>query len=193
MAEEVVAKRYGTALFEVGKETGNLRELYDEAGQLTNLFRENDQFLPLLMNPQLTREQVQEIIHSVFDGRISVQMENLILVLVDKRRQKDIEGILTYFQNLCKEEYHIGVVYITAPMPVSGVQKQRLESDILKETHYTKLEMHYVIDPSIIGGLIIRIGDRVVDTSVRTKLDKLTNELMKIQLPEVSDEDESAS
>lgn len=179
---ELIARTYGDALFEVGLEKSKLHELWDETVQLKSVFRENGDFLPLLMNPKLTKEELADIVHSVFDGKISEEIMNFMLLLIEKNRQRNILEILTYFQERCKEYYHVGTVYVTAPMPLSGVQKQRLEANLLRDTHYQKLEMHYRIDKTIIGGLVIRIGDRVVDTSVRSRLDKLTSELYKIQI-----------
>ena len=60
--------------------------------------------------------------------------------------------------------------------------KKDVENRLLETTRYVKFEMHYAVDPALIGGMIIRIGDRVVDSSVRTKLYDLTRELSKIQL-----------
>lgn len=179
---ELVARTYGEALFEVGLEKSKLHELWEEAVQLKAVFRENEGLLPLLMNPKLTKEELAGIVRSVFDGRVSEEMLNFMLLLIEKNRQRDLLEILTYFQERCKEYYHVGTVYVTAPMPLSGVQKQRLEAYLLRDTHYQKLEMHYRIDKKIIGGLVIRIGDRVVDTSVRSRLDRLTSELYKIQI-----------
>ena len=61
-------------------------------------------------------------------------------------------------------------------------QKAQIEQKLLQTTSYKKMEMHYGVDGSLIGGMVIRIGDRVVDSSIKTKLSELTRQLMKIQL-----------
>ena len=67
-------------------------------------------------------------------------------------------------------------------MELSDKQKADVEKRILDTTSFKKLEMNYSIDKSLIGGMVIRIGDRVVDTSIKTKLAELTKELNKLQL-----------
>lgn len=71
---------------------------------------------------------------------------------------------------------------MATPMELSDRQKAEVEKRILDTTAFKKLEMNYSVDKSLIGGMVIRIGDRVVDTSIKTKLAELTKELNKIQL-----------
>ena len=71
---------------------------------------------------------------------------------------------------------------MTSAMELSEKQKENVKARLLETTEYEQFEMHYNVDAAIIGGMIIRIGDRVVDSSVKTKLEKLTRELSQIQL-----------
>lgn len=71
---------------------------------------------------------------------------------------------------------------MTSAMELSEAQKEAVEKRLLETTKYVKFEMHYAVDSALIGGMVIRIGDRVVDSSVRTKLNDLARELSKIQL-----------
>ena len=87
-----------------------------------------------------------------------------------------------YFIAKTKEYLKIGIVYVTTPMELSAQQKADVEKKLSDTTGFTTLEMNYSIDKSLIGGMVIRIGDRVVDTSIKTKLSELTKELNKIQL-----------
>ena len=68
------------------------------------------------------------------------------------------------------------------PPPLTPEQEKAVEGKLLATGGYRKMEMHFSVDTAIIGGMIIRIGDRVVDSSIRTKLDDLTKQLLKIQL-----------
>lgn len=93
-----------------------------------------------------------------------------------------MDTVLDYFIDCVKEYKNIGTAYVTSAMELSEAQKEAVEKRLLETTKYVKFEMHYAVDSALIGGMVIRIGDRVVDSSVRTKLNDLTRELSKIQL-----------
>ena len=71
---------------------------------------------------------------------------------------------------------------MTTAVPLKEEQCKRIEQKLLDTTEYTKMEMHYHLDESLIGGMVVRIGDRVVDSSIKTKLSELQKELLKVQL-----------
>ena len=74
------------------------------------------------------------------------------------------------------------MAYVTTAVELNAGQKKAVEAKLLGTSGYEKMEMHFEVDTSIIGGMIIRINDRVVDSSVRTKLNGLTKQLLQIQL-----------
>ena len=71
---------------------------------------------------------------------------------------------------------------MTTAAPLDPARRAAVEGRLLETAGYRSMELHYEVDPSIIGGMIIRVGDRVVDSSIRTKLDSLTKQLLQIQL-----------
>ena len=103
-------------------------------------------------------------------------------MIVDKGHFEQVDSVFTYFIDEVKEYKNIGTAYVTSAMELSDAQKAAVEKRLLETTKYVKFEMHYDVDAELIGGMVIRIGDRVVDSSVRTKLYDLTRELSKIQL-----------
>ncbi len=97
-----------------------------------------------------------------------------------------MEGIFNFFTAKVKEYKNIGVAYVTTPLELSDAKKKQVEERLLETTSYVSFEMHYDIDPTLIGGMVIRIGDRVVDSSIRTKLYHLSKEMSNVQLPSAS-------
>ena len=97
-------------------------------------------------------------------------------------RYEEIDGILASFINMVKEYKKIGIAYVQTPADLTDAQKKRIEQKLLDTTGYVKMEMNYSIDKSLIGGMKIRIGDRVVDSSISTKLNELAKDLRRIQL-----------
>ena len=146
------------------------------------LFRSNGELTDFLNNPKISKTDKVKTMESIFDSRVRKDITGLIVLAVEKDRQNDIRGILEYFITAVKDYLKIGIVNVAAPMELSDRQKAEVEKRILDTTAFKKLEMNYSVDKSLIGGMVIRIGDRVVDTSIKTKLAELTKELNKIQL-----------
>ena len=76
----------------------------------------------------------------------------------------------------------IGVVFVTTAVEISEEKKKEIEARLLGITAYKTMEMHFSVDAGLIGGMVIRIKDRVVDSSVRTKLFELQRQLLKVQV-----------
>jgi F-type H+-transporting ATPase subunit delta len=103
-------------------------------------------------------------------------------VVISKERYKDLPAIFSYFTDRVKEQQKIGVAYVTTAVDLTKDQQNAVERKLLETSGYKKMEMHFDRDGSLIGGMVIRIGDRVVDSSIRTKLNGLTKQLLQIQL-----------
>ena len=91
-------------------------------------------------------------------------------IVAAKGRYKELPGIFAYFTARIKEYKKIGVAEVTSAIPLTGVQKQKVEQKLLQTTPYETMEIEYKVDAAKIGGLMIRIGDRVVDGTVSSRL-----------------------
>ena len=105
-----------------------------------------------------------------------------MVIMTSKGRQNDIVATLEYFKERVLEYKKIGTAFVTTAKPLSDVQKEKIVAKLLDTTNYVSFRMNYSVDESLIGGMIIKIGDRVVDSSIKTKLDGLARDLKKIQL-----------
>ena len=172
---KLVSKTYGDALFEVALESGRMDEFRDEAVAVKAA-------LKLMSHPKIVKEEKVKIIEDIFAEKISAEFVGLLRLIVEKGHFAKVDTVLDYFIDCVKEYKNIGTAYVTSAMELSEAQKAAVEKRLLETTKYVKFEMHYAVDSALIGGMVIRIGDRVVDSSVRTKLNDLTRELSKIQL-----------
>ena len=179
---KLVSKVYGDALFEAAVEAKKMDEMFEEVKQLLVIFKENTDLQKMLDNPKIIREDKENVIETVFRGRISNEIVELMKLMIAKGRYNSIESVFEYFIELVKEEKKIGIAYVTTAMEVTDKQKKDIENRLLETTKYESFEMNYSVDESLIGGMVIRIGDRVVDTSIKTKLYDLSKDLRKIQV-----------
>ena len=97
-------------------------------------------------------------------------------------RFSERNAIFAYFTAKVKEYKKIGVALVTSPFELTAEQKTKIEKKLLDTTDYKKMEITYREDKTLIGGLVIRIGDRVIDTSIKSRLEELRLQLMGISL-----------
>ena len=178
----LVAKTYGDALFELAVESGQVDEMLDEARSIQQILHEDNELSKLMNHPKIVKEEKIEILEQIFKGRVQAEITGLMRMLVSKGHYGEMESVFAYFIDQVKEYKNIGTAYVTAPMPLSDSQKEQIKKKLLETTKYVEFELHYDVDESLIGGMVIRIGDRVVDSSVKSRLMTLTRELSKIQL-----------
>ena len=94
----------------------------------------------------------------------------------------EIDEVLSYFITRVKEYNNIGLATVTSAKALSDSQKEKIKKRLLETTDYKEFEIVYKEDPSLIGGLVIRIKDRVVDSSIKTKIEKLSRNLSETKL-----------
>lgn len=179
---KLVAGTYGDALFELAVEENRTDGLMQEIVELQAVLAENKDFEKILMHPEIPKEEKLQVIETVFRGRISDALTGFLKVVVTKERYRDLPDIFAYFIARVKEYKKIGVARVTSAIPLSDAQKGRIEQKLLETTQYETMEIDYKVDESKIGGLMIRIGDRVVDSTISSRLARLTGSLMGISL-----------
>ncbi len=181
---KLVSKTYGEALYELAMESGEDRALalMDEIRCVEEILESNPQFDVFLKHPGIPKQDKLEVVENVFKGHVSDELAGLLEIVVSKERYGDLQSIFAYFTDRVKEQQKIGVAYVTTAVELDGAQKKAVEGKLLETSWYRKMEMHYRVDASIIGGMVIRINNRVVDSSIRTKLDGMTKQLLQIQL-----------
>lgn len=179
---KLVNKTYGDALFDLAVSEGKTDTLFQEAVELREIFGDNPDLLKLLTNPRIEKNEKIQIVANIFGGRASEEILGFLNIIITKDRQKYIDGILDYFIARAKEYKKIGVVYVTTAIELNKENKDKIENKLLSTTDYESLEMNYTVDEDVIGGMIIKIGDRVVDSTIRTKLEKLSKQLSDVQV-----------
>ncbi len=179
---KLIEGTYGEALFELAVEKNELDSMAEQVDLLAQAFAENPELAKLLNHPKISKEEKITVIENIFKGRFSDDIVGFLVIIVEKDRGAEIDGILDYFQAKVREYKKIGVARVISAVELSADQKKRVEQKLLQQTPYESFEVDYRVDASLIGGMIIRIGDRVVDSSIRTKLDSMTKNLRKVSL-----------
>lgn len=179
---KLVSKVYGDALFSLAVEEDKVESLWKETALILQALTENTEFLTIICHPEMAQDKKLSILNDVFKGGLSKEMMGFLDVLVRKGRIGEILAVLEYFDSQVKEYLKIGVVDVSTPLPLSDEQKKQVEDKLFEVSDYETLEVDYRIDESLLGGMVIRIGNRILDNSIRSKMDAMSRELSKVKL-----------
>lgn len=170
MNNTVLAKRYAKALFQVGKEENSLDDFSKTLSELAQLYVETPEVVDGLTNPlypQNVREKVME--HLVGAMQASALMVNFCNLLVQKRRADVLPDIAMVFQSLVDEERNMCQGTVISAIEISGDLNDKIKATLEKITGKQVIVTNEV-DPTIIGGIIAKVGDLVMDGSIKTQL-----------------------
>lgn len=179
---KLVSKTYGDALFAVAVEENRLDEFFEATQSILQTLEENGDFGKLMNHPKIAKEEKVKIVEESFGSIVPKEILGLMALLITKGHENEMLSVFHYFTDLVKEEKKIGKAYVTTAVALKEEQKEKIQKRLLETTDYETFEMHYHVDASLIGGMTIRIGDRVVDSSIKTKLYDLSRELRNIQV-----------
>ena len=179
---KLISKTYGEALFELAVEEEKTDAMLEEIEGIKQILLENQDYLKFLNHPRISVEEKVTATENIFVGKIDKQLVGFLGIIIQKGRCDNLIDILQYFLDRVKEFKGIGVAYVTTPYELKEDKKEAICKKLLATTSYKEMEMHYDVKEELLGGMQIRIGDRVVDSSIQTKLNQLQKDLLKIQI-----------
>ncbi|SFE61251.1 F0F1 ATP synthase subunit delta [Alteribacillus iranensis] len=177
MSSIAAANRYAVALFDLAKEQNILDDISAELKVVKQVFQENDTLQKLLQHPKVSSDQKQQLIEESFTG-LSVPMGNLLKLLLKKQRMDAITYIVDKFQELLEEERKVANAVVYTVKPLTSEEETMISTTFSKKLGKDTLHITNEIDPSIIGGMKIQIGDTIFDGSVKGQLNRLERELV---------------
>jgi F-type H+-transporting ATPase subunit delta len=176
MAKQV-SSTYGDALFQLAVESNQVDIVLEELTGLIQVLQENEDLIRILTHPEVVREDKLKLLQNVFQGRLSDAVMGTLMIVVRNDRSSELQSVLEYVIGRIKEYKKIGIAYVTSAVELGNEQKSRIEQRLIETTEYLSMEMHYKVDASLLGGLVIRIEDRVVDSSIKRQLERMSTAL----------------
>ena len=175
----IVASRYAEALFQVGEETESTDKLYGELKAVVDIVKENKDFSNILRSPLVSKEEKKDLITKVFEGKLSQNMINFLKILADKDRLALLADIEKDFKVLLNEKNNIleGIVITAVPMKEEEVKELQTKLS----TKYNKtVVLENEVDKSVLGGVLVRLGNEEIDGTVKNRLDKMKEQLSQV-------------
>ena len=173
MREQVIAKRYARALFAIGQEKGpeELQAYGQHLAQLAELMREAPQLVRLFRNPIVRIEHKKGVITSLLDKlEITGIVRDYCLFLADRERLAHLLDIQAYFAKLLDASQGILRGELVTAIDLTKTKQDQIKRKLEKQLQNT-LILDYQTDTTILGGLVLKVGDKVYDASLRAQLD----------------------
>lgn len=176
---KLVSKTYSEALFEVALEENKVDMFLDEMNFVNETFKMHPEFFELFKTPLVKGDEKKKIIEEVFGDKISSEMNNFLKIIIDKRRGHFIDQIKWEYEKAVNK--HKGIVSATAitAVPLSDKDKTILQNKLSTITGKT-VKLSNEIDKTVIGGILIKIGDKVIDGTIKSRLEEMKESLSQI-------------
>ena len=171
------ARRYAQAVIDLAKQDNSLDAWLNDLKLLNRMFG-TDRAVEALEDPKLTHEAQDEIVQRVIPDEVTNPLvRNFMLLLVKRQRLSLLPRIVEVFQEMYNKERGIVVADVTTAVPLDEAHQRRVAEQLSTITGGKTIELRLHTDPSILGGLVARIGDELLDASIATRLATLAQRL----------------
>jgi F-type H+-transporting ATPase subunit delta len=180
MYGSVVAERYASALFEVAKKKGLEDEIDGHLGLVKTLFGDPN-FRKLLASPKIRVERKIDSLRRGLEGVVDPLVLRLMALLLDRKRVEHLPDISTAFTRMLEAARGIARAKVYTAAPLDADLERRL-TDVLENITGKKILVEKHVDGSLIGGVSVRVGDSLLDSTIRTRLREMKEELLAVKV-----------
>lgn len=176
MMDTKVATRYAKSLIDLALDKGILEEIYRDMLLFNDISQQNRDFVLMLRNPIINHDKKKAILYALFQDKVHKSTLAIFDIIVRKNREAYLPAIADAFIEMYRKQKGIEKAAVTTAVPMDDTLRSTLKQQITQKVG-KQIELTEAIDPSIIGGFILKIGDKQMDNSIRFKLKALAHEL----------------
>ena len=177
MSNSMVAKRYASALFQIAKEQQILSQVEEELRVVKEVLQYNTDLKAVLNSSKLTNAEKKAILKEGFSS-VSVYILNTVLILIDRHREDEIINVANEFIDLANDEMGVADADVYSIRPLSDVEREAISATFAQKIGKKSLRIENFVDSDLLGGIRLRIGNRIYDGSLRGKLNRLERKLL---------------
>ena len=175
-----IAGRYALALFDVVKESGGIDQLSDQIAELGTALADSDDLRGLIASPLYSRQQQQDGIAAIAKKMgLSTALANTLALMAQNRRLFALPQLLSRLQELIAEARGEVTADVVSAVALNDEQKQRLTATLAEKSGKT-VKLNTRVDETLIGGMIVRLGSQMIDSSIKSKLASLQNAMKEV-------------
>ncbi|WP_138203926.1 F0F1 ATP synthase subunit delta [Haloimpatiens lingqiaonensis] len=175
---EYLDRRYALALYEVAESKGKLDEYMNDLQEIVDLIKNNTEFLQVIKHPEITTSKKKKIFINVFKGKIDEDLLSFLLILIEKDRILYLEEKLKEMEKIHLERNNILLAEVTTVIPLNEQEKNNLKEK-LNKIYNKEIIFQENLDKRIIGGVHVKIGDDVIDGTIKTKINEIRRRVIK--------------
>ena len=172
----IVASRYAKSLLDLAVEKGQLEAVYADMLQVKSLCENSKEFVTFLRSPIINADKKVSTLTAVFEGKLNAITSGFLTIVANKRRESVIPQMAESFVEQYKIQKNILTAIVTSAKGLDETTKQQALA-LVKAQLNGEVELVEKIDPNIIGGFVLKIGDKQIDKSVARQLSNLKKQL----------------
>ncbi len=177
MSDSKIVRRYASALFRAAQAQDVVDLVESDLGLIAYTFETIPNLVDAIVSPVIPASKKREIVTSIFEGKIHEVTLFYLYLVIDHRREEVIQDTEAEYVRQANEARGILLAQVTSAIELTDAQIVRLKENLSRRTGQ-RVEMNIEIDPSIIGGLVVRIGDTVMDGSIAGHLQRIKDEFL---------------
>jgi F-type H+-transporting ATPase subunit delta len=177
MANQQVAARYAKSLLDLAQEQGTLATIKEDMDLLATTMAGSRDLRLLLRNPIVKHDKKLSILNAVFKDKVSDMLLRFFQIVTSKNREDTLEYIGSEFLKQYNALMGVQVAEVTSAVPLTPATRAEIEKMVTRQTGLTQISLTEKVDPSLIGGFVLRVGDQQIDDSVRGGLRRLRTSL----------------
>lgn len=180
MANETrVARRYAAALFGVALQDGIVEAIARDLAVVEGFVKEVPYLRAVLMQPLITETRKRKVLSDAFGERITATTLNFLYLMVRKRRENMLDETIAEFRRLADEHANRVVAHVSSAVALSEQEIAAMTKALAQRTG-KNVHVEAEVDPTMLGGVRVRIGDEVIDGGLRTQLERLRGALLGV-------------
>lgn len=176
MRDIKVASRYANSLLKIAIEENSLEDLHKDMLLVHDICTKNNDLVLLLRSPIVKSEKKKSIVDAVFSNHLSKISNTFISLIITKKREGLLSDIASSFIDVYKHHKKIKSATVTSAVALSKEQKNSITAILNSSKETEGVDLTEIVNPEIIGGMIIRVGDKQIDESIKRKLTNLEME-----------------
>lgn len=178
MIPETIYSKYSQAMFDIASEQHKLEEFGTDLKGVRDTFQENPDLWKFLNHPLVPPKAKKDTIKKIFTGSVSPLVLQFIYVMIDRQREAALILAIDDFIKLARRAQHIEVAKIRVVKPLTKKEEKNLLAALETMTGQ-RIEPLYYVDPSLLGGMVIQIGDKLIDGSLKRQLQDMQHTLLQ--------------